>query len=88
MRAGIDPQPDDPPPAYRGARTTEEYEHPKAGRLRQARNAARFSATPAVIRRPAPALGEHTDEILGELGYSGRDIGDLRAAGALGAKPT
>jgi len=41
----------------------EEVEHPKAGRLRQARNAARFSGTPASIRRPAPALGEHTDEI-------------------------
>src|SRR5437763_4107604 len=47
----------------------EEYDHPAAGRLRQARNAARFSATPAAIRRPAPRLGEHTDEILAEAGY-------------------
>src|SRR5438067_10237807 len=46
----------------------EEYDHPAAGRLRQARNAARFSATPAAIRRPAPRLGEHTDEILGDAG--------------------
>src|ERR1700719_4423497 len=37
----------------------EEVEHPKAGRLRQARAAARFSATPTAIRRPAPGLGEH-----------------------------
>ena len=42
----------------------QEVEHPKAGRLRQARNAARFSGTPASFRRPAPALGEHTEEIL------------------------
>lgn len=60
----------------------EEYEHPKAGRLRQARNAARFSATPAAIRRPAPGLGEHTDEVLAEIGYSADEIEALRTAGA------
>jgi len=64
---------------------TTEYDHPLAGRLRQARNAARFSETPPTIRRPAPALGEHTDEVLGEIGYSAREIGELRACGALGA---
>jgi crotonobetainyl-CoA:carnitine CoA-transferase CaiB-like acyl-CoA transferase len=62
----------------------EEYDHPVAGRLRQARNAARFSATPASIRRPAPQLGEHTDAVLGELGYSGEEIDELHAAGAFG----
>src|SRR5438132_603753 len=40
-----------------------EVEHPKAGRLRQARAAARFSGTPTSIRRPAPALGEPTEAI-------------------------
>ena len=64
----------------------EEYDHPQAGRLRQARNAARFSGTPASIRRPAPALGEHTDELLGELGYSDAAIAQMRAAGALGTR--
>src|SRR5437870_7964048 len=63
----------------------EEYDHPKAGRLRQSRAAARFSATPPSIRRGAPALGENTDEVLGEIGYSAAEIAALRAAGAMGA---
>src|SRR5580704_15108946 len=46
-----------------------EIEYPGAGRLRQARPAARFSATPTSVRRGAPALGEHTDEILSEIGH-------------------
>ncbi len=63
----------------------EAVEHPQAGRLRQARNAARFSKTPAAIRRPAPALGEHTEEILAELGYAAGEIAELRVEGTLGA---
>jgi crotonobetainyl-CoA:carnitine CoA-transferase CaiB-like acyl-CoA transferase len=59
----------------------EEYEHPKAGRLRQARAAARFSETPPAIRRPAPALGEHSREILAELGYSPGEIAALNPVG-------
>jgi formyl-CoA transferase len=35
------------------------------------------------IRRPPPRLGEHTDEILGEIGVSVRDIAALRAAGVV-----
>jgi crotonobetainyl-CoA:carnitine CoA-transferase CaiB-like acyl-CoA transferase len=62
----------------------EEYGHPKAGRLRQSRAAARFSQTPPAIRRGAPVLGEHTDQVLGEIGYSAAEIADLRAAGAFG----
>jgi crotonobetainyl-CoA:carnitine CoA-transferase CaiB-like acyl-CoA transferase len=45
-----------------------EFDQPGLGRIRQARPAARFERTPAEIRRPAPAIGEHTSEILAELG--------------------
>ncbi len=51
-----------------------ETEHPGAGLLRQARPAARFSGTPAEIRHGGPALGQHSDSILKELGYSLADI--------------
>jgi crotonobetainyl-CoA:carnitine CoA-transferase CaiB-like acyl-CoA transferase len=58
-----------------------ETEHHQAGRLRQARPAARFTATPTGIRRGGPALGEHTAEILAELGYSDTEIAALRPTG-------
>jgi crotonobetainyl-CoA:carnitine CoA-transferase CaiB-like acyl-CoA transferase len=60
-----------------------EFDHPKAGRLRQMRNAARFEGTPAAIRRAAPALGEHSAEILAEAGYSPEEIAGLRADGVI-----
>jgi crotonobetainyl-CoA:carnitine CoA-transferase CaiB-like acyl-CoA transferase len=72
-------------PHVQALELTEEYEHPKAGRLRQSRAAARFSKTPPSIRRGAPALGEHTAAVLAEIGYSEADIAGLRAAGAFGA---
>jgi crotonobetainyl-CoA:carnitine CoA-transferase CaiB-like acyl-CoA transferase len=63
-----------------------ETDHPHAGRLRQMRNAARFEGTPAAIRRVAPALGEHTDEILADAGCTAAEIAGLRADGVIGSR--
>ena len=60
-----------------------ESDHPQAGRLRQARPAARFDVTPPGIRHGAPLLGQHSDEILGEIGVSGERIAALRADGVI-----
>ncbi|CAJ95155.1 Acetyl-CoA:oxalate CoA-transferase [Cupriavidus necator] len=43
----------------------------------------KLSDTPGAVRRRAPMLGEHTDEVLRAAGYSGDDIDDLRAVGAI-----
>ncbi|HSV55258.1 MAG TPA: CoA transferase [Burkholderiaceae bacterium] len=63
-----------------------EVDHPAAGRLRQARSPARFERTPSEIRRGAPLLGEHNDEILAELGYSESMRNELRAGRIIGSE--
>jgi crotonobetainyl-CoA:carnitine CoA-transferase CaiB-like acyl-CoA transferase len=57
------------------------------GPVRQPRPAARFSITPAAVRRLAPYLGADNREIMTELGYSANDVDRLATAGVLYAKP-
>jgi crotonobetainyl-CoA:carnitine CoA-transferase CaiB-like acyl-CoA transferase len=61
-----------------------EDEHPVVGRVRQARPAERMDRTPSEITRGAPLLGQHTDEVLEEVGLKREDIAALRASGVLG----
>ncbi len=57
--------------------------HPALGAVDQVRSPFDFSVTPTSIRTPPPLLGEHSDEILSELGYEAAAIAGLRAAGIL-----
>ncbi len=61
----------------------QEVEHPSEGKLLQARPPARFSKSPASVRRLAPRLGEHTREVMAEAGYSTAEIDALLAAKAV-----
>jgi crotonobetainyl-CoA:carnitine CoA-transferase CaiB-like acyl-CoA transferase len=60
----------------------EEYDHPVVGPIRFPRHPARFLSTPARSPGSSPALGEHTDEVLAELGLTDR-VADLRASGVV-----
>ena len=63
------------------------YDDPTLGKVRQARPAARFDRTPAEPQRMAPFLGADNNDILGELGYSEKEIAQLSADGILGSRP-
>jgi crotonobetainyl-CoA:carnitine CoA-transferase CaiB-like acyl-CoA transferase len=60
-----------------------EYEHPLLGRVRQFGNLITFSDTPCRQERAAPMLGQHTREILAELGYDESAVEDYRARGVV-----
>jgi len=60
-----------------------EVEHPKAGRTRALGMPVKFSETACAVKRPAPLLGQHTREVLVELGYDEAAIERLAAAGAV-----
>jgi formyl-CoA transferase len=59
----------------------EEYEHTLLGPLRGPSPILRMSGTPTRIQRAAPALGEHTEEILTALGFDQEQLAGFRAAG-------
>ncbi len=73
-------------PQVRANDVVQQFEHPQAGTLRQARPAARFSVTPSDIRRGAPRLGEDTEAILDELGVAGEERERLARDGVIGTQ--
>jgi formyl-CoA transferase len=65
-------------PSLRASGTIVEVDHPKRGKYLSVGNPIKLSDSPTEVRR-SPLLGEHTDEVLNELGLSGTDIQALRA---------
>ncbi|MCR9256331.1 MAG: CoA transferase [Alphaproteobacteria bacterium] len=59
-----------------------DLDHPKAGPVQALGLPIKFSGTPGAITCPAPLLGQHTAEILAEIGYSPAEIETIRADGA------
>ncbi len=59
-----------------------ELDHPVAGRIRTIGLPVKFSETPGGIRRPAPLLGQHTREVLAEIGYGRDEIDAMLQSGA------
>jgi crotonobetainyl-CoA:carnitine CoA-transferase CaiB-like acyl-CoA transferase len=66
-------------------RLIETIEQPGLGMIRQSRPAARFEGTPAGIQGPAPRLGEHTEQILAEIGLAPTEIAEMITSGAASA---
>ena len=66
--------------ATAGARIATPISHPALGEIEILRNATQIEGVSGRIRRPAPEAGEHSDEILLELGLESAEIEALRAA--------
>jgi len=59
------------------------YDHPTFGQIDVVANPIKLTKTPATIRMPAPEFGQHTEEVLLELGYSWEDISQFKEQGLI-----
>ena len=58
-------------------------EHPTLGRIKTLGTPVKLSDTPLIPGRPAPLLGQHTDEVLGGVGFSAEEIASMRERGTV-----
>ena len=70
-------------PHVKGRDMLVEMDHPKLGKVKQVGVPIKFSDTPGRARSLAPTMGEHTDEVLAEMGYSQEQIAAFRESGAV-----
>ncbi len=71
-------------PQIRARNMAVELDHPSAGRITNVGIPTKLSKTPGSLRTAAPTLGQHTDGVLADFGYSADDIARMRAGGVLG----
>ncbi len=74
-------------PHVRERGMVQEVEHPEAGRIRVVGPAVKLSETPARVTRASPTYGQHTAEVLGELGYTPDEVRALAADGIVALGP-
>ena len=65
-------------PSLRATGTVVEVDHPKRGKYLTVGNPIKMSDSPTEVKR-SPLLGEHTDEVLAELGYKTDEVNALRS---------
>jgi crotonobetainyl-CoA:carnitine CoA-transferase CaiB-like acyl-CoA transferase len=70
-------------PAVRYLDPVLEIDHPQAGRVRLLKHPVRYGVGEPAVRHLPPGIGEHTEKILQEAGYSAADIERLRSLGAV-----
>jgi crotonobetainyl-CoA:carnitine CoA-transferase CaiB-like acyl-CoA transferase len=60
-----------------------DVDHPKAGRITITKTPLKLTNTPGQVRRPAPTLSQHTDEILHRLGYDDATVAQYHDEGVV-----
>ena len=69
-------------PSLRDTGTIVEVDHPERGKYLTVGCPVKLSSSPVEVVR-SPLLGEHSEDVLNELGYSAEDISGLRDSGAI-----
>lgn len=70
-------------PQAKARGVVEEIEHPRAGKIKIAAAPVMYDGKKSAMYRPPPYLGQHTDEVLSEMGYSAKEIEEIHSAGAV-----
>jgi len=68
---------------YQAREAIVETDHPVFGKVKMQNAFPKLSETPGAVRWPGPELGQHTDEVLGEIGLNAEQVEALRAKGVV-----